>query len=85
MYDAKKLLKFCHFLLGRQCLNFCTLCRVRMNSVGIIDHAEELDLRCSNFAFVNVEHESTFLCNLHEMMEVSVVVLFILSVDDDVV
>ena len=85
MYDAKKLLKFCHVLWGWQCLDFCTLCRVWINSVGIIDHAEELDLWCFDFAFINVEHESTFLCNLHDIIEVFVVVLFIFSVDDDVV
>ena len=82
---AKKLLNFCDILWSGYCLDFSALFWVRVHAISVINHSKGLDLQCLDETFCSVENKSTFLGNLHEVVEISVMVFVILAVDNDVV
>ena len=83
--DAKKLVNFCDTLWSGDSLDFSTLFWVRVHAISVVNHSKELDLRCLDETFCSIENKSIFLGNLHEVVEISVVVFVTLAVDDDVV
>ena len=56
-----------------------------MHAISVINHSKGLDLHCLDETFRSVENKSTFLGNLHEVVEISVMVFVILAVDNDIV
>ena len=82
---TEKLLNFCDILWSGDRLDFSALFWVRVHAISVVNHSKELDLRCLDETFRSVENKSTFLGNFHKVVEISVMVLVILAVDDDVV
>ena len=75
--DAKKLLNFRNILWSGDCLDFSVLLWVKVHAISVINHPKELDVRRPDETFRSVEDNSTFLGDLHEVVEVSVMVFVI--------